>query len=42
MQEIADTLHGYADLGCSQVMVEFAPYDHAGLDRFAEVVRRIR
>jgi probable F420-dependent oxidoreductase len=37
-EEIARALRGYADLGIDHVMIEFAPYTPAALDRFAEAV----
>jgi probable F420-dependent oxidoreductase len=40
--EVADALHGYADLGISHVIVEVAPFSTAALDRFAEAVHRFR
>ena len=41
-QEVADTLHGYEELGVAHVMVAFAPYTLQSLDRFAAAVRRFR
>jgi len=40
--EVADALHGYEALGVAHVMVEFAPYTPAALDRFAEAARVFR
>jgi probable F420-dependent oxidoreductase len=40
--QIATALRGYADLGVSQVMVEFAPYNIAALERFAAAVDAYR
>lgn len=40
--EVADALHGYADLGVSHVIVEVAPFSEPALDRFAEAVQRFR
>ena len=39
---IAETLHGFKALGAEHVMVEFAPYTPAALDRFAEAVHAFR
>ena len=40
--EIADALHGYAELGVAEVIVEFAPFTVEVLDRFAAGVERYR
>jgi probable F420-dependent oxidoreductase len=40
--EVADALHGYAELGISHVIVEVAPFTAPALDRFAEAVHRFR
>ncbi len=40
--EVADALHGYAELGISHVIVEVAPFSVAALDRFADAVHRFR
>lgn len=38
LEQVAEALHGYETLGVSHVIVEFAPYTPAALDRFAEAV----
>jgi probable F420-dependent oxidoreductase len=40
--EVADALHGYAELGIGHVIVEVTPFSEAALDRFAEAVQRYR
>jgi probable F420-dependent oxidoreductase len=40
--QIADALHGYASLGIAHVIVEFAPFTPAALERFAAAVRVFR
>ena len=41
-EQIAETLHGFADLGVSHVMVDIAPHTPAALERFAQSVRLYR
>jgi probable F420-dependent oxidoreductase len=41
-EKIAETLHGFAELGAEHTMVEFAPYTPAALDEFAAAVDLFR
>ena len=41
-EHIADAFRGYAALGVKHVMIEFAPYSTAALDRLASAVRLFR
>jgi alkanesulfonate monooxygenase SsuD/methylene tetrahydromethanopterin reductase-like flavin-dependent oxidoreductase (luciferase family) len=40
--ELGDALHGYAELGVAEVIVEFAPFTVEVLDRFAAGVEHFR
>lgn len=42
VEEVAQALHEFVALGVEQVMVEFAPYTPAALDRFAAAVQKLR
>jgi probable F420-dependent oxidoreductase len=42
VQELADTMQRYADLGIAHMIVEVAPHSAAAVDRFAEAVDRFR
>jgi probable F420-dependent oxidoreductase len=40
--DVAEALRGYRQLGVSEVMIDFAPYTPAALDRIAEAVQLFR